>query len=69
MERTTIDVSGMSCSGCEENVVDALEALSGVSSATADHEAGEVQVEHDDDAVDEATIGNTIEDAGYEPAV
>ncbi|SDQ88779.1 heavy-metal-associated domain-containing protein [Natronobacterium texcoconense] len=69
MEQTTLEVEGMACGGCEETVVDALEALSGVSSATADHDSGEVRVEHDEDAVDEGTISTTIENAGYEPAV
>ena len=66
MEQTTLDVSGMSCTGCESNVIDALESLEGVSSATANHESGEVRVEHDGSTVDEETIGGTIEDAGYE---
>ncbi|AFZ73996.1 heavy-metal-associated domain-containing protein [Natronobacterium gregoryi] len=69
MEQTTLEVDGMACDGCEESVVDALEALSGVSSVTADHESGEVRVEHDEETVDEGTISGTIEDAGYEPAV
>ncbi|MDQ2049764.1 heavy-metal-associated domain-containing protein [Natronolimnohabitans sp. A-GB9] len=66
MEQTTLDVDGMACDGCEANVIDALEALEGVSSATADHEAGTVRVEHDEVTVDENTLGGTIEDAGYE---
>ncbi|WP_049892374.1 heavy-metal-associated domain-containing protein [Natronococcus amylolyticus] len=65
MEQTTIDVRGMSCGGCEENVTDALEALEGVSSATANHEANEVRVEHDEGTTVDA-IGSAIEDAGYE---
>ena len=66
MERTTLDVTGMSCGGCEENVTDALEALEGVSSATANHEADEVRVEHDEGTTVDG-IRSVIEDAGYEP--
>lgn len=66
MEQTTLDVTGMSCTGCESNVIDALESLEGVSSATADHESGEVRVEHEETTVDEETLGGAIEDAGYE---
>ncbi|WP_049925814.1 heavy-metal-associated domain-containing protein [Halopiger goleimassiliensis] len=69
MEQTTVDVSGMSCEGCEQNVTDALEALDGVASVTASHEDDEVRVEHDETTVDETTIAGAIEDAGYEPAV
>ncbi len=66
MERTTLQVTGMACDGCEQTVTDTLEELEGVSSATADHEADEVNVEHD--GVDDATIVSAIEDAGYEAA-
>ncbi len=69
MEETTLEVDGMSCDGCEANVIETLEALEGVSSATADHEAGEVSVAHDEATVDETTLTGAIEDAGYEPAV
>ncbi|WP_255190654.1 heavy-metal-associated domain-containing protein [Natronobeatus ordinarius] len=68
MEQTTLEVSGMACGGCESTVRDALEALEGVSSATANHEAGEVRVEHDRSIVDETSIADVIEDAGYEVA-
>lgn len=66
MERTTLDVSGMSCGGCESNVIDALETLEGVASVTADHERDEVQVEHDAGAVDETALSDAVENAGYE---
>lgn len=69
MEQTTLEVTGMSCEGCETNVTEALEALEGVSSVRASHEADEVRVEHDETTVDRETIATTIEDAGYEPAV
>ncbi|WP_227356925.1 heavy-metal-associated domain-containing protein [Haladaptatus salinisoli] len=59
---TTISVDGMSCGGCEENVVDALEGVSGVSEASADHEAGTATVEGDANA-DE--LAAAVEDAGY----
>ncbi|RQG97092.1 heavy-metal-associated domain-containing protein [Natrarchaeobius chitinivorans] len=65
MEQTTIEVTDMACEGCEDTVTDALEALEGVSSATANHEANEVRVEHDGGLVDGKTIAGTIEDAGY----
>lgn len=69
MKQTTLEVTGMSCGGCEATVIDALEALEGVSSATADRETDEVRVEHDEATVDEGTLAGTIEDAGYDVAV
>jgi len=69
MEQTTFEVAGMACDGCEENVTDALEALEGVSSVTANHEADEVRVEHDAATIDEAAIADAIDDAGYEATI
>lgn len=62
---TTITVTGMSCSGCERNVVAAVESITGVESVEADHAADRVHVEG---AADPAAIAAAIEDAGYEVA-
>ncbi|WP_423746169.1 heavy metal-associated domain-containing protein (plasmid) [Haladaptatus sp. SPP-AMP-3] len=59
----TIDVDGMSCGGCEQNVVEALEDVSGISDASADHEAGTATVEGD---ANDADIVAAIEDVGYD---
>ncbi|GAB3034671.1 heavy-metal-associated domain-containing protein [Natronobiforma cellulositropha] len=69
MDETTLSVGGMACGGCEETVTDALEALSGVSSASASHESGMVRVSHDESTVDAETLETTVEDAGYEVVV
>ena len=53
----------MACTGCEDNVTDALGELPGVESASADHEAGTATVEGD---VDVDAVVAAIEDAGYE---
>ena len=66
MEQTTRSVDGMACDGCEQNVVDALDAIEGVASTTADHEDGQVRVEHDPAVVDVDALDGAIEDAGYE---
>ncbi|NHN48752.1 heavy-metal-associated domain-containing protein [Halostella sp. JP-L12] len=63
-ESRTIDVTGMSCNGCEQNVEDALEALDGVRSAEANHEGGTVEVVADD--VSDDDLANAVRDAGYE---
>lgn len=60
---TTLTVDGMACGGCESNVVDALEDVPGVESASADHEAGTASVSGD---VDVDALVAAIEDAGYE---
>jgi copper chaperone len=65
MEQTTLEVTGMACGGCEENVTETLEAFDGVASVTANHEADEVRVEHDESTT-VGSIRGAIENAGYE---
>ncbi|WP_181686273.1 heavy-metal-associated domain-containing protein [Halorhabdus salina] len=59
----TITVTGMSCGHCEQSVVEALEALDGITTATADHEAEEATVEGE---ADPDALVAAVEDAGYE---
>jgi copper chaperone len=56
-------MSGMSCEGCEQNVVDSLEELEGVEEASADNEAGVVEIEGE---ASNETVRAAIEEAGYE---
>ena len=59
---TTLRVDDMSCEGCEDIVENALEEISGVESADADHEESLVAVDGD------ASTGDLIEavdHAGY----
>ena len=65
MERRTVSVTGMSCTGCEQSVESALQKLSGVSRVQADHEAEAVEVVVGDD-VSEDDVAAAIEDAGFE---
>lgn len=58
-----LSVSGMSCTGCEETVTEALEGVDGVESASADHEAGTATIEGEADT--EALV-KAVADAGYE---
>jgi copper chaperone CopZ len=64
-ERRTIEVTGMACTGCEENVESALQSLDGVRRVEADHEGGTVEVVVDD-ALGDDDLGTAIHDAGYE---
>ncbi|APE95071.1 heavy-metal-associated domain-containing protein [Halodesulfurarchaeum formicicum] len=58
----TITVEGMTCGHCEATVEEALQAVSGVTEATADREAEEATVTGDADA---ASLVQAVEDAGY----
>lgn len=57
----------MSCTGCEQNVENALQNLEGVTQIDADSESDSVEVVADDD-VDDAEVHSAIERAGYEVA-
>jgi copper chaperone len=58
-----LTVEGMTCTHCEGTVEDALEAVSGVTDASADHEADRATITGDADPTD---LVAAVEDAGYE---
>ena len=62
MKEITFEVDGMSCGGCSARVQRALQGL-GVK-ATVTRDPGRAVVELDD-AIDPATVQQTIVDAGY----
>ncbi|MDZ7850512.1 MAG: heavy metal-associated domain-containing protein [Halodesulfurarchaeum sp.] len=59
----TISVSGMTCEHCEQTVEDALEALEGITSATADESADSVAIEGN---AEREALREAVEGAGYE---
>ncbi|MWG36152.1 heavy-metal-associated domain-containing protein [Halomarina oriensis] len=59
----TLTVTGMSCGHCEQSVVEALEAVDGVESASADTDDETATVEGDADT-DELVAA--VEGAGYD---
>ena len=59
-----IKVEGMMCAHCEAHVKQALEALTGVESAQADHTAGEVKLKLKGEVAD-SEIERAVADAGY----
>jgi copper chaperone CopZ len=65
LERNELVVDGMSCTGCEQNVENALTALDGVSRVDADHEGDTVEIVVDD-AVSDDDLHAAIEGAGYD---
>lgn len=60
----TIKIEGMMCPHCEAHVKSALEALGGVSTATASHENGTAIVELASDVSSE-DLTKAVEGAGY----
>ena len=61
----TLKIKGMMCGHCEAHVKSALEALDGVTEATASHEAGTAVV-HLSGEVSDQTLKATIKEAGYD---
>jgi copper chaperone CopZ len=64
MERLDFSVEGMSCTGCERTVTNAVEQVGGVRRVDADHETGDVEVTAENG--DEAEIRRAIHDAGFD---
>lgn len=67
MSTVTLSVPELGCDGCEDIVEGALADTSGVEAATADHEAGTVEVEGEGYAED--ALVQTVEFAGYEASI
>jgi len=68
MNRLSLAVPGMSCTGCEQRIVAALGRLEGVGRVDADHRAATVMVDYDPTALGEEAIIQRLADAGYDTA-
>jgi len=64
METLDFSVDGMSCTGCEQTVTNAVKQIDEVHRVTADHETGIVEVTAENG--DEAEITQAIHDAGFD---
>ena len=65
MNETTIKITGMSCSGCENRVQNALKNIDGIEEVDADHTTGTVKITAKDE-VSEDAIKEKITDLGFE---
>ncbi len=66
MEQLNLNVSGMTCTGCENRIERTLKDLDGARHVNADHHAGAVTVMLDEGQTDEAAVRGRIEQVGYE---
>ncbi|HVH10486.1 MAG TPA: cation transporter [Gemmatimonadales bacterium] len=69
MATLKLRVSGMSCGHCQAKVERALKEAAGVYSAIVDLEAGEAEVDFDDDSATTDQLISAIERAGYRAKV
>jgi copper chaperone len=65
-ESVTLQVEGMTCTGCEQRLGKALRRVDGVREATADHRTGQVRVRFDPGVTDRAALAAQVHTAGYE---
>lgn len=66
MEKTILNVEGMSCSHCENAIKKSVGALDGVSAVTVDLKGKTVTVEYESSKVSLDRIKSEIEDQGYD---
>ncbi|MGR9108227.1 MAG: heavy-metal-associated domain-containing protein [Gammaproteobacteria bacterium] len=65
MNKITLSVEGMKCGGCESMVKSALESVAGVSTARADHQLKQVEVDFDSTQISAEQIKQIISGKGY----
>ena len=65
MEHLELNVTGMTCGGCENAVRRVVSSIDGVASVQASHQANRVTVEYDAAKADRAAIAQAIQNAGY----
>ncbi len=61
-------VLGMTCGGCASSVTKAIQAASPEAAVDVDLEANEINVEGPGGVIDDATIKQAVEGAGFEYA-
>ena len=62
-EAVSIEVGGMTCTGCSDRVRNALEEITGVHSAEVSHESGIAIIQHD--SVSRDSMASSIQSIGY----
>ena len=65
IEKVTLDVQGMTCSGCEYNVESALKKIDGVTKVNAAFTQHSAEVEFDPEAATVAQLVQAVNGIGY----
>jgi copper chaperone CopZ len=60
-------VEGMTCTGCENTVINNVKSIDGVTEVSASHESGMVKISINSDKADTTAIREKIIEAGYTP--
>lgn len=64
--RTTLNVTGMTCSHCQQSVQNALQGVEGVRAARVDLQQGRAVVDYDEAKTNPRDMAVAVADAGYE---
>lgn len=59
------DINGMTCTGCEEHIKNAVADMDGVTEATANYETGQATVKFDKSKTSLEKVTNAINETGY----
>jgi len=65
----TLDVQGMTCTGCENSIVENLTKVEGVLQVSADHKTGSARVVVDSAKVNEREMIKVLSDIGYQASM
>ena len=65
METIVLKVEGMKCGGCEANVKQSLEAVTGVRDARPSHQAKQVEIDFEPDLTNTEKLKEIISKQGY----
>jgi copper chaperone len=66
MEKTTLQVTGMTCGHCEKAVKTALLNVEGVTEVSVSLKDGKVEVGHDASKASVSKLKEAVEDQGYD---
>jgi len=66
MKKIELQVTGMSCAGCEERIGNVLRRVQGVRDVDPDHSTGRVQVHVGPELTDPTALTEPITAAGFE---
>lgn len=67
-QQVTLDVKGMTCSGCEYSVESALKKVEGVKKVSADHKKAVAVVEYDPETASVGEMVEAVNKTGYKAA-
>lgn len=66
MQKTTLQIDGMTCQGCVNSVTRALQAVSGVADVQVDLASGQAKVDFNEQQTTPTALAAAVEDAGYD---